>query len=37
MLAREYYSKQLLRLWLDDVDKSRCPLPMGENSLYVAY
>ena len=37
MVAREYYSGQLQRLWLDVVDKSVCPLPMGENSLYVAY
>ena len=37
MVAREYYSGQLQRLWLDGVDKPVCPLPMGENSLYVAY
>ena len=37
MVAREYYSGQLQRLWLDVVDKPVCPLPMGENSLYVAY
>ena len=36
MVAREYYSGQLQRLWLDVVDKS-VSLPMGENSLYVAY
>ena len=37
MVAREYYSGQLQRLWLDGIDKPACPLPMGENSLYVAY
>ena len=37
MVAREYYSGRLERLWLDVVDKPVCPLPMGENSLYVAY
>jgi DNA polymerase-1 len=37
MVAREYYSGQLQRLWLDVVDKPVCPIPMGENSLYVAY
>ena len=37
MVAREYYSGQLQRLWLDGVAKLACPLPIGENSLYVAY
>ena len=37
LVAREYYSGRLERLWLDVVDKPVCPLPMGENSLYVAY
>ena len=37
MVAREYYSGQLQRLWLDGVAKPVCPIPMGENSLYVAY
>ena len=37
MVAREYYSGRLVRLWLDGVDKPAYPLPMGENSLYVAY
>ena len=26
-----------MRLWLDGVAKPVCPLPLGENSLYVAY
>ena len=37
LVAREYYSGRLVRLWLDGVAKPVCPLPMGENSLYVAY
>ena len=37
MVARDYYSGELMRLWLEGVDKPTCPLPMGENSLYVAY
>ena len=37
MVAREYYSGQLQRLWLDGVAKPACPLPLGENSLYIAY
>ncbi len=37
LVAREYYSGQLQRLWLDGVDEPVCPIPMGENSLYVAY
>ena len=37
LVAREYYSGRLERLWLDSVAKPVCPIPMGENSLYVAY
>ena len=37
MVAREYYSGQLQRLWLDGVAKPVCPFSLGENSLYVAY
>ena len=37
LVAREYYSGQLERLWLDGVAKPVCPIPMRENSLYVAY
>ena len=37
LVAREYYSGQLVRLWLDGVAKPACPLPLGENSLYIAY
>ena len=37
LVAREYYSGRLERLWLDGVAKLTCPLPMGENSLYIAY
>ncbi len=37
MVAREYYSGQLQRLWLDGIAKPVCPFPLGENNLYVAY
>ena len=37
MVAREYYSGQLQRLWLDGVAKPVCPFSLGENNLYVAY
>ena len=37
LVAREYYSGRLERLWLDGVAKPACPLPLGENSLYIAY
>ena len=37
MVAREYYSGQLQRLWLDGVAKPVCPFSFVENSLYVAY
>ena len=37
MVAREYYSGQLQRLWLDGVAEPVCPIPLGENSLYIAY
>ena len=37
LVAREYYSGRLVRLWLDGVAKPVCPLPMGENSFYAAY
>ena len=37
MVARECYSGQLQRLWLDGVAKPVCPFSLGENNLYVAY
>ena len=37
MVAREYYSRQLQRLWLDGVAKPVRPFSLGENNLYVAY
>ena len=37
LVARDYYSGRLERFWLDGVAKLTCPLPMGENSLYIAY
>ena len=37
LVAREYYSGQLERLWLDGVAKPVCPFSLRENNLYVAY
>jgi DNA polymerase-1 len=37
LVAREYRSDKLLRVWLDDATPQPCPIPTGQDVLFVAY
>lgn len=37
LVAREYRSGKLLRVWLDDASPLPCPIPTGPDVLFVAY
>ena len=37
MVARELFSRQLIRTWISGELSTPCPLPLGKDILYVAY
>ena len=37
MVARELFTGRLIRQWLSGEGGIRCPIPLGEDTLYVAY
>ena len=37
MVAKDYLSKQTVRLWLDGVSKPSCPIDLGSRNLYVTF
>src|SRR6516225_4419548 len=38
MVAREYRSKRLIRLWRDELERlDEAPFDVGPNSLFIAY
>ena len=37
MVAREYRSRRLIRLWIDGDDPPDCPIDTDESSLFVAH